>query len=122
MAPKTDKGGEKSSDNDKSNVMKDIFRWSQYDRSKKLLKLLNHEKERGASPTNFPHLAELFNRQTGNNILPVQVKNHYDYLKDKHKAYVQLMSMTGIGIDKSTGAVHEEELQSPRYKAFIKVN
>lgn len=94
--------------------------WSD-ENSRKLLKILNEEKDRGVSKFNWNHIAKNFNAQTSLAATHKQISNHYSELKDKYKAWEQLQSLSGISYNPITKEVDVEERSTERYKAFIEV-
>ncbi|KAL2904899.1 hypothetical protein RDABS01_003609 [Bienertia sinuspersici] len=89
------------------------------ERTRKLLVILNDEKDKGVSKHNRANVAEIFNAQTSLNAHGKQVQNHYGDLKEKFKCWEDYQRMIGIAYNPRTGDVDVEERSLPRWEAFL---
>ncbi|KAL2930946.1 L10-interacting MYB domain-containing protein [Bienertia sinuspersici] len=86
------------------------------ERARKLLVILNDEKDKGISKHNWANVAKIFNAQTSLNAHGKQVQNHYGDLKEKFKCWEDYQRMAGIAYNPRTGDVDVEERSLPRWK------
>ncbi|KAL6585531.1 hypothetical protein OROMI_002175 [Orobanche minor] len=87
--------------------------------SKRLVDICIDEKENGSSKFDWGKIAKNLSVQTSMNFGTKQVTNHYNDLKDKYKAWVELRQiMSGIGFHPITGAVSPHETHLERWQAF----
>ncbi|KAL2921202.1 L10-interacting MYB domain-containing protein [Bienertia sinuspersici] len=70
--------------------------------SRRLLTIMVEHKQKGNTKFNWPTLAKIFNGQTSLGVTWKQVRNHYNDLKDKYKAWEVLQRMTGIAYNPVT--------------------